>query len=99
MIPSQIPREILYYKSCTSSEIMKHKDQRKEVVFFKLGGAWATTPQRGNYLDEGVLNTGEIYSIEKQLGFFTKKPDYQKLELKLAQKIYEKITKASEKTE
>src|SRR5947207_14461736 len=76
-----------------------NKDQRKEVVFFKLGGAWAAIPKGGNYLDRGVLDTEEIYSIEKDLGFFTENADYQKLEWKLAQKIYERIVNASKRTD
>jgi len=72
------------------------KDNRKEVVFFKLGGAWATTHKNGEYLEEGILNSQKVYDIEKQIGFFSENADYLKLEWILAQRIYDIIKTAAQ---
>lgn len=74
-------------------------NHRKEVVFYKLGGAWATTPKNGEYLDEGILDTQEVYEIEKQIGFFSENANYPKLEWSLAQHIYKVIKDAAKKSD
>src|SRR5882762_10162715 len=75
-----------------------HKDQRKEVVFFKIGGAWASEQKNGSYFNKGVLDTEEIYTLEKELGFFTEHVDYPKLEWQLTQKVYKIIQNASKQS-